>query len=123
MLTDIITPKSVIFSDDLDFIIVPGTEGDIGVLNNHSNLITSIRPGLVYGYKNEKIIKRYYLNEGIFEFSNNKATLLTEFVEEVEKIDHNELNKLISEAEKNNNQKKLIELKTKKNSIENQFYD
>lgn len=123
MLTDIITPKSVVFSDDLDFIIVPGTEGDIGILNNHSHLITSIRPGLVYGYKNEKIIKRYYLNAGIFEFSNNKATLLTEFIEEVEKIDHNELNKQITEAEKNNNQQKLIELKTKKNSIENQFYN
>ena len=37
MLTDIITPKSVVFSDDLDFLIVPGTEGDIhGILNNHS---------------------------------------------------------------------------------------
>ena len=56
MLTDIITPKSVVFSDDLDFLIVPGTEGDIGILNNHSYLITSIRPGLVYGYKNERII-------------------------------------------------------------------
>ena len=86
MLTDIITPKSIVFSDDLDFLIVPGTEGDIGVLDNHSHLITSIRPGLVYGYKNEKILKRYYLNEGIFEFSNNSATLLTEFAEEVEKI-------------------------------------
>tara|TARA_B100000282_G_scaffold145274_1_gene104435 strand:+ start:377 stop:748 length:372 start_codon:yes stop_codon:yes gene_type:complete len=122
MLTDIITPKSIVFSDDLDFLIVPGTEGDIGVLDNHSHLITSIRPGLVYGYKNEKILKRYYLNEGIFEFSNNSATLLTEFAEEVEKIDHNELNKQISEAQKNNDQHKLIELKTKKDSIENQFY-
>ncbi len=122
MLTDIITPKSIVFSDDLDFLIVPGTEGDIGVLDNHSHLITSIRPGLVYGYKNEKILKRYYLNEGIFEFSNNSATLLTEFAEEVEKIDHNELNKQISEAQKNNDQHRLIELKTKKDSIENQFY-
>lgn len=122
MLTDIITPKSIVFSDDLDFLIVPGTEGDIGVLNNHSHLITSIRPGLVYGYKNEKIFKKYYLNEGIFEFSNNSATLLTEFAEEVEKIDHNELNKQISEAQKNNDQHKLIELRTKKDSIENQFY-
>ena len=42
--------------------------------------------------------------------------------EEVEKIDHNELNKQISEAQKNNDQHKLIELKTKKDSIENQFY-
>ncbi len=123
MLTDIITPKSVLFSDDLDFLIVPGTEGDIGILNNHSYLITSIRPGLVYGYKNEKIIKRYYLKEGIFEFSNNKATLLTEFAEEVENIDRNELNKQISEAEKGNDQHKLKELQTKRNTIENQFYN
>ena len=69
------------------------------------------------------LIKRYYLKEGIFEFSNNRATLLTEFAEEVEKIDRNELNEQISEAEKSNDQHKLKELQTKKNTIENQFYN
>ena len=47
-------------------------------------------------------------------FQITRPLLLTEFAEEVEKIDRNELNKQISEAEKSNDQHKLKELQTKK---------
>ena len=123
MLAEIITPRSIIFSDKSDFLIVPGIEGDLGILDNHSHLITNIRPGLVYVYKNETISKKFFLNEGIFEFSNNKAILLTESAEDFEKISQSDLEKLIIDSENKEKNQEQLKLNTKRDIIKNQFYN
>ncbi len=123
MLAEIITPRSIIFSDKSDLLIVPGIEGDLGILDNHSYLVTNIRPGLVYIYKDKTISKKFFLKEGIFEFSNNKAILLTEFAEDFEKINKGDLDKLIIDSENKEKHQNLLELNTKRDIIKNQFYN
>ena len=48
---DLVSPEKLIFNDKVGMIIVPGKDGDIGVLPGHSKLLSSLRPGriLVYG--------------------------------------------------------------------------
>jgi len=123
MLAEIITPRSIIFSDKSDLLIVPGIEGDLGILDNHSYLVTNMRPGLVYIYKDKTISKKFFLKEGIFEFSNNKAILLTEFAEDFEKINKGDLDKLIIDSENKEKHQNLLELNTKRDIIKNQFYN
>ena len=74
----IISPEKSVFDEEIEMVIMPGTEGDIGVLSNHMPLITSLRLGIIYIYKNKKIIKKFLVNGGILEVFENRCTLLTE---------------------------------------------
>ena len=74
----IISPEKFVFDEEIEMVIMPGTEGDIGVLSNHMPLITSLRLGIIYIYRNKKIIKKFLVNGGILEVFENRCTLLTE---------------------------------------------
>jgi len=76
----IISPEKCFFDEDIEMVIIPGTEGDIGVLSNHMPLITSLRLGNIYIYKDKKIIKKFLVNGGILEVFENRCALLTEDV-------------------------------------------
>ena len=80
----IISPDKSVFDEEIEMVIVPGSEGDIGVLSNHMPLITSLRLGNIYIYRNKKIIKKFLVNGGIIEVSENKCTLLTEDISDSE---------------------------------------
>ena len=80
----IISPDESVFDEEIEMVIIPGTEGDIGVLSNHMPLITSLRLGNIYIYKNKKIIKKFLVNGGIIEVLGNKCTLLTEDISDSE---------------------------------------
>ena len=74
---EIISPQNI-FYQDVDLVILPGIEGDFGVLKNHMPFLTYLRLGLVYVYKHKKLINSFIVNGGIVEVLDNKCTLLTE---------------------------------------------
>ena len=80
----IISPEKYVFDEEIEMVIIPGTEGDIGVLSNHMPLITSVRLGNIYIYRNKKIIKKFLVNGGILEVFENKCALLTEDISDLE---------------------------------------
>ena len=75
---EIISPQQIIFNDEIDLCILPGVEGDFGILKNHMPFLTTLRIGIAYVYKNKKIIETFLVNGGIVEVSKNKCTLLSE---------------------------------------------
>ena len=103
----IISPDKSVFDEEIEMVIIPGTEGDIGVLSNHMPLITSLRLGNIYIYKNKKIIKKFLVNGGILEVFENRCTLLTEDISD-------------SESEVVNNNDELT--RKKKQIASRQFY-
>ena len=80
----IISPDESVFDEEIEMVIIPGTEGDIGVLSNHMPLITSLRLGNIYIYRDKKIIKKFLVNGGILEVFENRCTLLTEDISDSE---------------------------------------
>ena len=84
---EIISPQQTIFNDEIDLCILPGVEGDFGVLKNHMPFLTSLRIGVAYIFKNKKIVERFLVNGGIVEVSKNKCTLLSEDI--VKNSDYN----------------------------------
>ena len=80
----IISPDESVFDEEIEMVIIPGTEGDIGVLSNHMPLITSLRLGNIYIYRDKKIIKKFLVNGGILEVFGNRCTLLTEDISDSE---------------------------------------
>ena len=77
---EIISPRQIIFNDEVDLCILPGVEGDFGILKNHMPFLTTLRIGIAYIYKNKKIIETFLVNGGIVEVSKNKCILLSEDV-------------------------------------------
>ena len=77
---EIISPQHTVFNDEIELSILPGIEGDFGILKNHMPFLTTLRIGIAYIYKNKNIIETFLVNGGIVEVSNNKCTLLSEDV-------------------------------------------
>ncbi len=75
---EIISPQDKIFNDEIDLCVMPGIEGDFGVLKNHMPFLTTLRLGITYIYKENKLIEKYLVNGGVVEISENQCTLLTE---------------------------------------------
>ena len=101
---ELITPSKNLISGDFEMVVVPGEEGDFGVLPHHSNLISQIRPGVLNTYKNNKIDKTFFLYSGFAEVSNNKLIVLSETAFDVTEFKLNTYKDRISKYEKLKNQ-------------------
>tara|TARA_B100000953_G_C17781866_1_gene345866 strand:+ start:46 stop:447 length:402 start_codon:yes stop_codon:yes gene_type:complete len=105
-LFELITPNKNLISGEFDMVVVPGEEGDFGVLPHHSNLISQIRPGILNIYKNDKIDKSFFLYSGFAEVSNNKLIVLSETAFDINEFKLNAYKDIISKYEKLKNQTK-----------------
>ena len=97
---ELITPSKNLISGDFDMVVVPGEEGDFGVLPHHSNLISQIRPGILNTYKNNKIDESFFLYSGFAEVSNNKLIVLSEIAFDINEFKLNIYKDSISKYEK-----------------------
>ena len=97
---DVVSPEQLIFSDKAGMIIVPGKEGDIGVLPGHSKLLSSLRPGRVMIYGEDKqLIQSFFVSAGFVEINPEKCIVLAEEVEEMSTLDTAKIEKLIQDLE------------------------
>ncbi len=83
----IVTPEKVYFEADVISLVVPGTEGYLGVLSNHAPLITALQPGKIEYHDAEDKVRYLAVTGGFLEVSGNKATILADAVEETGEID------------------------------------
>ena len=98
---EIISPDQTILKQETNEVIIPSFEGQMGILNNHIPLITFLRPGII-SIKDEDE-KKYYVEEGTVEFSNNNLLILTSTAKDVANLDKSQINDLIQKAEANLN--------------------
>ena len=48
---ELVTPEALVFSSGVEMVVVPGEQGDFGVLANHAPMISSLRPGVIDIYE------------------------------------------------------------------------
>ena len=94
---EIITPDKSILNLETNEVTIPSYEGQMGILKDHIPLITFLRPGVIY-IKNQE--KKYFVEEGTVEFSNNKLLILTSTARDLNELDKNTLDELLNRAEK-----------------------
>jgi len=114
---EVISPQKIEFSHEIDLCIIPGIEGDFGVLKKHMPFLTSLRIGILYIYLKNKLESTFLLSGGIAEISNNKCTILTEDFADTKKVDLYALKKLVETDE---NKKNLVNQKIK--SLQKFYY-
>ncbi len=103
---ELITPSKSLIANDFDMVVVPGAEGDFGVLPHHCNLISQIRPGVLNTHKNNKIDKSFFIYNGFAEVSDNKLIVLSETAFDISEFKLNIYKDNISKYEKLKNQTK-----------------
>ena len=113
---EIISPNAIVYEKEIDLVILPGREGDFGILKDHMPFLTSLRVGIVYIYLEKKIIETFLVTGGIVEVSQNKCLLLTEEVINT----HSVSSKNKTEESLNKDEINLKRLKEK--ALENLYY-
>jgi F-type H+-transporting ATPase subunit epsilon len=98
---EIISPDQTILKQETSEVVIPSFEGQMGILNNHIPLITFLRPGIITIKAEGE--KKYYVEEGTVEFSNNNLLILTSTAKDVDNLDKTRINDLIQKAEANLN--------------------
>jgi len=82
----LVTPEKVVYDDDARFVVLPGTEGELGILPGHAPLITLLRVGLMR-IRQDSEESRFVIAGGLLEVSENRVTILTGAAEDPRKID------------------------------------
>ena len=98
---EIISPDQTILKQETKEVIIPSFEGQMGILNNHIPLITFLRPGIITIKAEDE--KKYYVEEGTVEFSNNNLLILTSTARDLANIYMSKINELLQKAEVNLN--------------------
>jgi F-type H+-transporting ATPase subunit epsilon len=83
---EIVTPDRLAFEGDVESVVLPGTEGELGVLPMHIPLMTQIKPGEVVISQNGK--KDYLaVGEGFATVTQTRVNILTDMAIEWQRID------------------------------------
>ena len=95
---EIITPDKTILKSEATEVTIPSFEGQMGILRDHIPLITFLRPGIILVQNQEE--KKYFIEEGTVEFSDNNLLILTSTAKDLENMEKSSINDLIDQAEK-----------------------
>ncbi len=124
---ELVAPEQLVFKNEVGMIIVPGKEGDIGVLPGHSQLLSSLRSGRVMVYdENKQLQKSFFVTAGFVEVNPKKCTLLAEEVFEVSDLNKSLIEKQINELEnetENESKQKFLIAKSKIEAINSKHYE
>ena len=86
MKLEIVTPEGVAYSGPVDFVTLPGAEGELGIYPQHIPLLTHIVPGEVVARKGlEEIVLA--VGDGFVEITGDKVSVLTELAVNAETDD------------------------------------
>ena len=95
---EIVTPEAKSFSDDVDSVVIPGVEGELGVLPMHAPLMTLLEPGELRVMKNGEET-RLAVGEGFVEITQEKIAVLTDMAVKESDIDESAAEEAIRRAE------------------------
>jgi F-type H+-transporting ATPase subunit epsilon len=78
---ELVTPARLVRSEDVHMVVVPGGEGDFGVLEGHAPVMSTIRDGSLQVYKTEGAApEEIRIRGGFAEVGDNGLTVLAEHV-------------------------------------------
>ena len=124
---DLVSPVQLLFNDEVGMIIVPGKDGDIGVLPGHSKVLSSLRLGRVMVYGEDKnLLKSFFVTGGFVEINPEKCIVLAEGVDEMHNLEKSNVEKEVQELEgqdTNEAKAQLFIAKAKIDALNSSYYE
>lgn len=96
---ELVAPDRVLAREDVDMVVIPGEEGDFGVLPEHAPFLSLIRPGVITTYDGDKVAKRIFVEGGFAEANPAGCIVLAERAQPVADLDAGEARRLLKDAQ------------------------
>ena len=97
---EMVIPENLLFSEKVELVVVPGAEGDFGVLPGHSPFISTLRPGVISIYENNLVNQRIFVTGGFAEVTPDRCTVLADEAIDLNSAERSELELRVEEARK-----------------------
>jgi F-type H+-transporting ATPase subunit epsilon len=84
---ELVSPEKLLLSEPVEMVVVPGVEGDFGVLPGHAPFVSNVRPGVIAVFAEGKVVQRIFVAGGFAEVTPERCTVLAEQALPVTDID------------------------------------
>lgn len=75
---EVVSPERLLLSEMVEMVVIPGSEGNFGVLPGHAPLISTIRPGMIEVYEGPAVVRRLFIVGGLAEVTPERCTVLAD---------------------------------------------
>jgi F-type H+-transporting ATPase subunit epsilon len=75
---ELVSPERLLLAQPVEMVVVPGVEGDFGVLPGHAPLVSSVRPGVIAVFEGNQVKQRIFVAGGFAEVTAERCTVLAE---------------------------------------------
>ena len=98
---ELVTPERLLISEMVEMVVVPGTEGNFGVLPGHAPLISTIRPGMIQIYEGQTVRRQIFIVSGIAEVTPERCTVLADEAVSLDTLDRGSIETYLRDVEGN----------------------
>ncbi len=95
---ELVSPERLVRSQAVEMVVVPGFEGDFGVLPGHMPLISTVRAGVIRIYENDQVVEQLFVAGGFAEVTGLGCTVLADIAVPVDEIDPTVVERQLEEA-------------------------
>jgi F-type H+-transporting ATPase subunit epsilon len=84
---ELVSPERLLVSRAVEMVVVPGSEGDFGVLPDHAPMISTVRPGTIEIHEGGQVVEQIFVAGGFAEVTGERCTVLADEATPVKEID------------------------------------
>ena len=84
---EVVTPERILYRDEIQFMVAPGIEGELGIMKNHAPLVAALNIGVLRYQTSTGVDKRMAISGGFMEVIDNGTRVLAETAEHGNEID------------------------------------
>ncbi len=95
---ELVSPEQLVISAPVEMVVVPGAEGDFGVLPGHAPMISTVRTGVISVYENNAVNQRIFVSGGFAEVTGERCTVLADEAIGLEDADRAQAEARVSSA-------------------------
>jgi F-type H+-transporting ATPase subunit epsilon len=96
---EIVSPEKLLLSRDVDMVVIPASEGDMGVLEGHAPMMVMLRGGVVSLYEGDRVTESLFVAGGFAEVTPEGCTVLAGEAMPVNELERSEAEKRLRDAE------------------------
>ncbi|MEQ8654497.1 MAG: ATP synthase F1 subunit epsilon [Kiloniellales bacterium] len=96
---ELVAPEEIILSEAAEMVVVPGGDGDYGVLPRHAPMITTVRTGVLAVYEARKVRERIFVAGGFAEVTPQRLTVLVEEALRLEGVKRADVEQALKDAQ------------------------
>ncbi|QHI95058.1 ATP synthase F1 subunit epsilon [Aristophania vespae] len=96
---EIVSPLKRHIDQDVDMVVVPGTEGNIAAMPGRSPVMLQLRGGIVTLYKDDQVVARLFISGGFVDMTSDRCTILADSVRALEDLSPDDARQRLDQLE------------------------